>query len=101
MVKLSDDTLELPDSLTEYGSLNVPALTRLRTVLTAAANDTHAPVLAVSLANVHWAGAAFIGIVVETHNQLQRTGRRLKLCNVGKGVLELLTICRLTEMFSV
>lgn len=97
----TEQRLEIPDALAECGSLNVPALTQLRAVLTAAVNDAYAPVLVVSLANVRLAGAAFIGLMIETRNRLRRTGRRMKLCNVSVEIMRVLTVCRLTDMFSI
>jgi anti-anti-sigma factor len=97
----AEQRLELPVTLTECGSLNVPALTQLREVLMAAVKDAYAPVLVVSLANVRFAGAAFIGVMVESRNRLRHAGRQMRLCDVGVEVMRVLTVCRLTEMFSI
>jgi anti-anti-sigma factor len=97
----TEQRLELPHALAECGSLNVPALSRLRQVLAAAVNETYSPVLVVSLSNVRLAGAAFLGVMIETHHRLRRMGRRMKLCNVGGEVMRLLRICRLTDLFLV
>jgi anti-anti-sigma regulatory factor len=92
--------LELPADFADCGSLGWLTLARLRLFLLAASDATTSPVLVLSLTNIQRGGAAFIGVLLETHHGLQRSSRRLKLRNMQQQVAGLLNTCHLTNLFA-
>jgi len=91
---------ELPSDFADCGSLQWQTLAWLRLVLKEVANATTSPILVVSLANVKRGGAALVGILLETDQHLQRSGRQLRLRHVRPELRCVLETCRLTRLLA-
>jgi anti-anti-sigma factor len=82
----------------EYGSLDTEKLARVRRLLLDQAEKPNPPYLVVDLSEVHYLGASFIGMLVDTCDRLRRRSRRLVLCGLtpycskliltGKGMIK-------------
>src|SRR5262249_20466456 len=83
----------------EYGSLDMEKLVRLRRLLLDLAGQPAPPQLVVDLSRVHFFGARFIGVLVDTWHQLQKQNRRLVLSGMMPYCARLIRILHLEKLF--
>jgi anti-anti-sigma factor len=85
----------------EYGSLDTQKLARVRGVLLDQAEKPNPTYLLVDLSAVHFLGASFIGILVDTWDQLLKRNRRLVLCGLTPYCGKLILTQRLDKLFAI
>jgi anti-anti-sigma factor len=90
--------LRLPAS--EYGSLETDKLAQLRCLLHTA---THRPgrCLVLDLSNIQYVGAGFVGVLVETWDELNKAGRLLTLCGLTPYCSRLIRTLHLDKLFDI
>lgn len=91
--------VRLPEA--EYGSLEDAKLARARRLLLDLAIQPNPPYLIVDLSGIHYLGAAFIGIVVSTWDELKKQNRRLVLCGLSPYSARLFYVLHLDRLFSI
>src|SRR5215469_11549692 len=67
----------------EYGSLDGEKLNGVRRLLLDLANQPGPLPLVVDFSNVHFIGASFIGVLVDTWDQLKKHNRPMALCGLN------------------
>ncbi len=83
----------------EYGSLDTGKLARLRRLLLELAEQPAPPHLVVDLSQVHFFGARFIGVLLDTWDQLQKHSRRLALCGLTPYCAKVIRTPHLDKLF--
>jgi anti-anti-sigma factor len=91
--------VRLPD--VAYGSLDAHKLRRVRRLLLALANQPGSHPMVVDLANVHYFGASFIGILVDTWHQLKKANRQLVVCGLTPFCGNLVRTLNLHKLFDI
>jgi anti-anti-sigma factor len=91
--------VRLPD--VEYGSLDGHKLRRVRRLLLDLANQPGRHAMVVDLANVHYFGASFIGILVDTWHQLKKANRHLVVCGLTPFCGNLVRTLSLHKLFDI
>jgi anti-anti-sigma factor len=86
---------------TEYGALDARELARVRSLLLGQAEKPNPPYLIVDLAGVHFFGARFIGILVDTWDRLRNHNRRLVLCGLTPNCRKVLLTLHLDKLFDI
>jgi anti-anti-sigma factor len=85
----------------EYGSLDPQKLARARQFLLDMAGKADPPYLIVDLSAVHFLGASFIGILMDTWDQLRQCSRRLILCGLTPYCNKLIGTMHLDKLFEI
>jgi anti-anti-sigma factor len=85
----------------EYGSLDPSKLVRLRRLLLYLAVHTTAERVVLGLTNVQFFGAGFVGVLVDTWDQLRKVDRRLALCGLTPYCARLIRIMHLDKLFDI
>jgi anti-anti-sigma factor len=89
--------LRLPAS--EYGSLETGKLAQLRCLLLHTAAHSPGRRLVLDLSNIQYVGAGFVGILVETWDELNKAGRLLTLCGLTPYCARLIRTLHLDKLF--
>ena len=89
-------SVELHD---DYGSLADGNLVELRArLLKEAANCPNGP-LVLEASNVRYAGAAFVGVLIEVASGIRSQGWQIVLVNMGPGISKLLHVTKTKNWF--
>jgi anti-anti-sigma factor len=91
--------VELPDA--ESGSLDRESLASIRPVLLALADEPGPRYLVLDLASVHYFGASFIGLLVDTWHLLKKHSRQLLLCELTPYCASLVRTLHLAKLFGI
>lgn len=83
----------------EYENLDEPQLERVRTTLLDAAEKADPPLAVLDLSHTKFFGSAFIEILVEAWNRLEKRGGRFCLCGVTTYCAEVLRVTRLDQLW--
>jgi anti-anti-sigma factor len=87
----------LPDA--HYGSLDAERLARVHRLLLDQADKPNARFLIVDCSAIHYFGARFAGVLVDTWDRLRRSNRQLVLCGLTPYCTKLLQILHLDRLF--
>jgi anti-anti-sigma factor len=85
----------------EYGSLEGEKLEGVRRLLLDFANQPDPLPLIVDFSDVHFFGASFIGVLVDTWDQLKKTNRPMALCGLMPYCARLVRILHLDKLFDI
>jgi anti-anti-sigma factor len=91
--------LRLPAS--EYGSLEAGKLAQLRCLLLHMAAHSPGRRLVLDMSNIHYVGAGFVGVLVETWDELNKAGRLLTLWGPKEYCARLLRTLHLDKFFDI
>jgi anti-anti-sigma factor len=98
-VEAGASVVQLPEP--EYGSLDGEKLERVRRLLLDFANQPGPLPLVVDFSNVHFIGASFIGVLVDTWDQLKKHNRPMALCGLRPYCAQLVRILHLDKLFDI
>src|SRR5438874_12515354 len=85
----------------EYGSLDAAKLARLRELLAYLTTRRNARWIVLDLSNVQYFGAGFVGVLVDTQQQLTQAGRGLVLCGLTPYCARLIRVLHLEKLIDV
>jgi anti-anti-sigma factor len=85
----------------EYGSLDREKLEGVRRLLLDLANQPDPLPLIVDFSEVHFFGASFIGVLVDTWDQCKKHNRSMALCGLMPYCAQLVRILHLDKLFAI
>src|SRR5262249_5260258 len=91
--------VQLPEP--EYGSLDGQKLEGVRRLLLDCANQPGSLPLIVDFSKVHFIGASFIGVLVDTWDQFKKHNRPMVLCGLRPYCAQLVRILHLDKLFDI